>query len=63
MATAKACFDRLLDTGREMGFFPYRLGPDTMLEFQRRHPRSADLAARLKQALDPQDLLAPGRYR
>ena len=63
MQKAKACFDQLLDTGRELGFFPYRLGPDTMLEFPRRHPRSADLAARLKQALDPQDLLAPGRYR
>ncbi len=56
------CYEELFSFGREYGFVPYRVGTqfmtnliDTDLPFWR-------LASRLKEAIDPGMVLAPGRY-
>jgi FAD/FMN-containing dehydrogenase len=59
---ARECHSDLFSEGQSRGFFPYRLGVDQM---SRLGPPSATcwrLAAALKAALDPDELLAPGRY-
>ncbi len=60
---AEACYLELIGAGRERGWFPYRLAVSAL-------PRLTDLLddsqrfhERLRKALDPDDLLAPGRYR
>lgn len=64
-ATAKAhkCLARLTEEGRKLGFYPYRLHVDAMQAHQARHTTSSDLIQRLREAWDPHDLIAPGRYR
>ena len=60
-AAARACHDELLDALLAAGNVPYRLGVDSMA----RMPADApywQLIDRLKQALDPKGILAPGRY-
>lgn len=59
---ASGCYRALLHAGREIGCFPYRVGIDTMGELASLQTHATALHARLKQALDPDDLLAPGRY-
>jgi 4-cresol dehydrogenase (hydroxylating) len=61
-ARALACHDTLLAQLVEQGYLPHRLGVQAMQAL----PRAADDYARfmrtLKRALDPNDILAPGRY-
>jgi 4-cresol dehydrogenase (hydroxylating) len=58
---AMACYDELAARCAENGFYPYRLGIQGM-----GHTRRADayrqLIQTLKSALDPNDVIAPGRY-
>ncbi len=58
---ARDCLEALCDRGLAEGFVPYRLGPQLMNRFL---PGSGagPLAARLKELLDPNGILAPGRY-
>lgn len=60
---ARACLTELTVTGRSLGFYPYRLHVDEMAAHQGRHPLSSQFVGRLREALDPHHLLAPGRYR
>lgn len=60
---AKTCYEELLELGGALGNYPYRLGIDGMGAFARQHPLSGAMSGRLRQALDPQDILSPGRYR
>jgi hypothetical protein len=60
---ARACFDDLLNTGRPQGWFPYRVGVDSMAQIAAWQTDSASFQARLRSDLDPHDILAPGRYR
>lgn len=60
---ARRCLARLTEEGRKLGYYPYRLHVDAMLEHQQRHPKSSELVQRLREAWDPHDLIAPGRYR
>lgn len=60
---ARACFDDLLMTGRPQGWFPYRVGVDSMAQIAAWQIDSASMQARLRSNLDPFDILAPGRYR
>jgi FAD/FMN-containing dehydrogenase len=62
VAAAQACYRELIAAGRERGWFPYRLSVDAMPELQTLLGDSSRLHARLRHALDPHDLLAPGRY-
>lgn len=60
---AKACYDDLVQTGRTLGYFPYRVGIAGMSTVVGLQDRATDFHARLRESLDPHDILAPGRYR
>jgi FAD/FMN-containing dehydrogenase len=59
---ALACARRLLERLARRGYYPYRLGVNSMGCLPK--PRGGDLAfrRRLKRALDPRQILSPGRY-
>jgi len=58
---AHACYHTLFAAGQQLGCVPYRLGVQSMptLNEQNAVP---ELLKRLKQAVDPQGIIAPGRY-
>ncbi len=59
---AHACFDALLEAGKALGCLPYRVGIDQM-RWLTEHPGTYwEVVGALKSALDPRDLIAPGRY-
>lgn len=59
---AFALYETLLEGGRALGFFPYRMGVASMGQLAAGMPQRDAFNRRLKAALDPQDLIAPGRY-
>jgi 4-cresol dehydrogenase (hydroxylating) flavoprotein subunit len=59
---AKACHAALLDAGCALGFVPYRLGIQSMQFALSRGSKSARLISDLKRSLDPEGIIAPGRY-
>jgi FAD/FMN-containing dehydrogenase len=59
---AQTCLATLLEEGRAQGFAPYRVGIDAMPWLLGRGGESWDFIARLKRQLDPENILAPGRY-
>jgi FAD/FMN-containing dehydrogenase len=61
-AAAEACYWDLLETGREVGCFPYRVGIDSMDPLGAAFGEAGAFHARLHGALDPDGRLAPGRY-
>ncbi len=61
-ANAQACYEALMSGGQALGFFPYRVGVNSMRWLADCAPDNARLGARLKAVLDPQRILAPGRY-
>lgn len=63
VAAATACFQELFDTGRAQGWFPYRVGVNTMAALVDLQTNSKTFQARLRKDLDPHDILSPGRYR
>ena len=58
------CFDQLFDEGRQLGIVPYRMGSQAFhkLTAEGGDDPALALARRLKQALDPEAVLSPGRY-
>jgi 4-cresol dehydrogenase (hydroxylating) flavoprotein subunit len=58
---AMNCYRELADRCAEAGYYPYRLGIQSMCE-SARDAHYASVVARLKAALDPNAILAPGRY-
>jgi FAD/FMN-containing dehydrogenase len=60
-AEAYRCFWQLLDDGREIGVAPYRMGVEAMTLLVEASPYWRMVAA-LKRAVDPHQILAPGRY-
>lgn len=60
---AERCFGQLFDEGRALGIVPYRMGSQAFhkLVGQDGDPALA-LARRVKQLLDPDNLISPGRY-
>ncbi|RVT87731.1 FAD-binding oxidoreductase [Inhella crocodyli] len=62
-ARAQACWHALLARGREAGFFPYRFPIQGMEPLRQLAPESCALSERIHRSLDPQGLIAPGRYR
>lgn len=63
LAAATRCYDELLREGRAMGVFPYRVGINTMKTLSDMQNESAEFHARLRKSLDPDGLIAPGRYQ
>jgi len=59
---AQRCYLELLESGRRLGFVPYRVHVDGMPWLTGHASAHWELAARLKSALDPQGILSPGRY-
>jgi FAD/FMN-containing dehydrogenase len=59
---ASETLEDLIRIGQDEGFYPYRLHVQSQPAHQARLHRSSQLVQRLRQALDPHDLLAPGRY-
>jgi 4-cresol dehydrogenase (hydroxylating) len=59
---ALACHRRLADELAHGGFFPYRLGVQSMNSLPRAKDDSGRLLKILKRSIDPSDILAPGRY-
>jgi 4-cresol dehydrogenase (hydroxylating) flavoprotein subunit len=58
---AMACYEQLTTRCAGSGFYPYRLGIQGMGRIQR--PEAyRQLIQTLKAALDPNDVIAPGRY-
>ncbi|XXF78429.1 FAD-binding oxidoreductase [Myxococcaceae bacterium GXIMD 01537] len=61
-ARALACQRALMDACRREGFLPYRVGTHSMDWLAEQAPRAWRLTEHLKRALDPRQVLAPGRY-
>jgi len=63
-ATARAndCYRALFAAGQKEGFLPYRLNIDAMDIMNSGGTGFAGLASQLKAAVDPNSILAPGRY-
>ncbi|MEO1133459.1 MAG: FAD-binding oxidoreductase [Cyanobacteria bacterium J06639_1] len=58
---AMSCYKTLLDRFAEVGYYPYRLGIQSMQALGSSESYQ-DLLRSLKTALDPNNILAPGRY-
>jgi 4-cresol dehydrogenase (hydroxylating) len=59
---AIACYDHLMDGLTQAGYYPYRLGIQSMELLAQMEESYQDLLNKLKHCLDPQGILAPGRY-
>lgn len=62
VAQAHACYEALFHAGRREGFLPYRVGVQSMHLIVEPSAPCWHLAATLKRALDPFNIIAPGRY-
>lgn len=63
VTAAAACYKELLLTGRAKRWFPYRVGINTMPPLMNMQAEAKVFHERLRHDLDPNDILAPGRYR
>ena len=61
-AAAHECYSALLDAGAAEGFLPYRVGSQSMDWLMERGPEYWRIVAKLKQAIDPDGIISPGRY-
>ncbi|PXX90740.1 FAD-linked oxidase [Marinobacter vulgaris] len=61
-ARANSCYRALFEAGQKEGFLPYRLNIDAMGVLNTDSSSFSRLASRLKAAVDPNFILAPGRY-
>jgi 4-cresol dehydrogenase (hydroxylating) flavoprotein subunit len=62
VAKAQACYQELVDRCREQGYVAYRLGLQSMQAETARDDVFWTVTTKLKAALDPDGILAPGRY-
>lgn len=62
MARARACYSALLAEGRQIGCTPYRAPIDAMGSFMTLDAPYWQIVNLLKEELDPQGLISPGRY-
>lgn len=60
-AAAQSCYEELILEGQKLGFFPYRVGVSTM-SLLTQMSDSWELSSQIKKALDPKNILSPGRY-
>lgn len=59
---ALQCHDELLEKLTEAGYFPYRLGIQSMGKLPKAEEAYLKFMASIKKSLDPNGILAPGRY-
>jgi 4-cresol dehydrogenase (hydroxylating) len=62
LARATACFEALFAAGRRQGWLPYRLGIQSMSQVTGTSSPFWDLVGTIKSSIDPDQLIAPGRY-
>jgi 4-cresol dehydrogenase (hydroxylating) len=63
VARAKACYQQLFDAVMAAGYIPYRVGLQSMDRLDNGADPYWRAVARIKAALDPAGILAPGRYQ
>lgn len=61
-AKAMACYEELLQALTNSGYYPYRLGVHSMNLLTSGEESYQKLLKKLKTAIDPQNILSPGRY-
>ncbi len=61
-ARAAACYDQLVQSLIDAGYPPYRTGPGGFAKLHAPAEAFWRVAGRLKHALDPEQILSPGRY-
>lgn len=59
---AMACHEALVSRLRESGYYSYRLGIQNMSSLPPHHDAYREVIASIKRALDPNRVIAPGRY-
>ncbi|WP_342116953.1 FAD-binding oxidoreductase [Pseudoduganella sp. OTU4001] len=59
---AHDCYGAVFERLMAEGYIPYRVGPQSMAALDNGHDSYWRTVARIKAALDPQHLIAPGRY-
>jgi 4-cresol dehydrogenase (hydroxylating) len=59
---AKTCFEELYEDGLTLGFMPYRIGSQFMPAQERYSTPVGPLVHTIKRAIDPNQIMAPGRY-
>ena len=57
-----AAYRHIFQEGAKVGLIPYRVPAFAASDIARAAPKSFDLASRLKRAVDPHGIMAPGRY-
>ncbi|WP_035375437.1 FAD-binding oxidoreductase [Pseudoduganella violaceinigra] len=62
-ARARQCYDAAFERLLAEGYIPYRVGPQSMAALDNGYDSYWTTVARIKAALDPQQILAPGRYQ
>lgn len=63
VARARLCYRDLFDAMMGAGYIPYRVGLQSMADLDPHGDVYWRTVARIKQALDPDGLIAPGRYQ
>jgi len=58
---AHACYEELFETGKAKGFVPYRLGVQSMYLLEK-YDAVPELTQKIKDIVDPNGIIAPGRY-
>ncbi len=62
-ARAQECYFALYEAGRKLGFLPYRMGVHSMQHVTDQQDNIFwQLSQELKQTLDPNNIISPGRY-
>lgn len=62
VARAKDCYNELFDLLMTNGYVPYRTGPTGFPKLSKKPSSFWDFVTDLKQAIDPNNILSPGRY-
>ncbi len=62
-ARARRCYQELFDLVMKAGYIPYRVGNQSMASLDPHGDVYWKTVARIKAALDPAGLIAPGRYQ
>jgi 4-cresol dehydrogenase (hydroxylating) len=60
---ARACYDELAAQCAVRGYFPYRVGTQSMAHLSRGSHVFWDVCQEIKSSLDPDNIIAPGRYQ
>ena len=62
VARARSCYRQVFDTMVGAGYVPYRVGLQSMADLDNGEDSYWRMVGRIKAALDPEGLIAPGRY-